>query len=117
MNIYAGNLIRSITEDQLRDLFSAYGEVASVRIIKDRETGMVRGFAFVEMPNNDEAQAAIDALNGQEHEGRTLRINEAQPRESRPPRRSGGGNRWGGGDRGGDRGGYSNRGGYNSRGF
>ena len=93
MNIYVGNLIRSVTEDQLRELFSAYGEVTTVRIIKDRETGMVRGFAFVEMPNDEDAQKAIDALNGQDYEGRTMRVNEAQPREARPPRRP----RWGGG--------------------
>lgn len=70
MNIYVGNLIRSVTEDQLRELFSAYGEVTTVRIIKDRETGMVRGFAFVEMPNDEDAQKAIDALNGQDYEDR-----------------------------------------------
>jgi|KBSMisStaDraftv2_1062788.scaffolds.fasta_scaffold2687766_1 RNA recognition motif-containing protein len=117
MNIYVGNLIRSVTEEQLRDLFGAYGEVASVRIIKDRETGMVRGFAFVEMKNNDEAQAAIDALNGQDFEGRTMRVNEAQEREQRAPRRTSFGGPRGGGDRGGDRGGFGGSRGGDRGGF
>ena len=100
MNIYAGNLSFSMTEDELRDAFSAYGEVSSARIVTDRETGRAKGFGFVEMPNDSEAKAAIEALNGTEIGGRSLNVNEARPREDRGG--SGGG---GGGFRGGNRGG------------
>lgn len=94
MNIYVGNLSYQADEQSLGDLFAAYGEVTNVRIMTDRETGRPRGFAFVEMPSDSEAQQAIDALNGQENLGRQLKINEARPREDRGPR--GGGNRGGG---------------------
>ena len=86
--LYVGNLSFQSTEDELRDLFSQYGEVQSVRLISDRDTGRSRGFAFVEMEN---ANAAIEALNGYELGGRNLRVNEAREREDRG---SGGGNRW-----------------------
>jgi RNA recognition motif-containing protein len=90
MNIYVGNLSYRTGEAALREHFSAYGEVASARVITDRETGRSRGFGFVEMPNDDEGRAAIAALDGVELEGRALNINEArprEPRESRGPRR------------------------------
>ena len=94
--IYVGNCSFDITEQQLRDIFSAYGEVSSVSVITDRDTGRPRGFAFVEMSNHAEAQAAIKGVNGTEHGGRTLNVNEAKPKTN------GGG---GGG------GGYAGRGG------
>ena len=86
MNIYVGNLSWNTQESELRDLFSQHGAVDSARVLKDRETGRSRGFGFVEMPNDDEARAAIEALNGFELDGRQLRVNEARPREERPRR-------------------------------
>lgn len=86
-NIYVGNLSYRATEDQLRDAFGRFGQVSQVSIIMDRETGRSRGFAFVEMPNNEEAQSAIENLNQQEVAGRRVTVNEARPREER----SGGG--------------------------
>ena len=83
-NIYVGNLSFRATEDDLRNAFSAYGEVSSASIIMDRDTGRSRGFAFVEMPNSEEANSAIDALNGQEIVGRSVTVNEARPRQDRP---------------------------------
>lgn len=83
MNIYVGNLSYSMSEDELRQAFSAHGEVSSVKILMDRETGRSRGFGFVEMPNHGEAEAAIAQLNGKDVGGRPLRINEARPREQR----------------------------------
>jgi RNA recognition motif-containing protein len=82
MNIYVGNVSYSSTEDSIRDLFAAHGEVSSVKLITDRETGRLRGFGFVEMNNDEEATAAIAALNGAELDGRTLNVKEARPRES-----------------------------------
>ena len=100
MRIYVGNLSYQATEEILTELFKAYGEVGEVRVITDRDTGRSRGFAFVEMPNEAEARAAIEALDQKESDGRTLRINEAQPRRQdrrdSQPRRGGGG---GGGGR------------------
>ncbi len=87
--IYVGNLPFSASEDQVRDLFSAHGEVTSVAIITDRETGRPRGFGFVEMESG--AEAAIETLNGTEMDGRNLNINEAKPREDRGGRGGGGG--------------------------
>ena len=81
MNIYVGNLSYGMSEDELREAFSAYGDVSSVKILSDRETGRSRGFAFVEMPNKSEGEAAIAQLNGKDVGGRTLRVNEARPRE------------------------------------
>lgn len=83
MNIYVGNLSYGMSEDELRDAFGAFGEVSSVKILMDRETGRSRGFGFVEMPNKSEAEAAIAQLNGKDVGGRALRINEARPREQR----------------------------------
>jgi RNA recognition motif-containing protein len=83
MNIYVGNLSYGMSEDELRQAFAAYGEVSSVKILMDRETGRSRGFGFVEMPNQSEAEAAITQLNGKDLGGRPLRINEARPRERR----------------------------------
>lgn len=95
--IYVGGLPYSTTEDQLSDLFAAHGTVSSARIITDKFTGQARGFGFVEMSSDSEAQAAITALNGTELGGRTLTVNEARPQEPR----SGGGGRggYGGGGR------------------
>ncbi|CUQ66942.1 MAG: RNA-binding protein [Nitrospira sp.] len=95
--IYVGGLPYSATEQQLSDLFAAHGSVASARIITDKFTGQSRGFGFVEMSSDAEAQAAISALNGSEMGGRTLTVNEARPQEPR----SGGGGRGFGGDRSG----------------
>jgi RNA recognition motif-containing protein len=88
MNIYVGNLSFSTREDAVRELFEQHGEVEQVRIVTDRDTGRPRGFAFVEMPNDSEAQSAIDAVNGMELDGRTLKVNQAKPKtDRRPPRR------------------------------
>lgn len=89
MNIYVGNLSFNTTEDSLREVFGQFGEVSSARIISDRETGRSRGFGFVEMPSDEEGQAAISALNNTDLDGRTLTVNEARPREDN--RRGGGG--------------------------
>jgi RNA recognition motif-containing protein len=105
MNIYVGNLSYSTQDDDLRDAFAAHGEVASARVITDRDTGRSRGFGFVEMPNNNEGQAAIDALNGADLQGRAISANEARPRENRAPRSGGGGGGYGGGGGGGGYGG------------
>jgi RNA recognition motif-containing protein len=83
MNIYVGNLSYGMSEDELRDAFGAFGEVSTVKILMDRETGRSRGFGFVEMPNKSEAETAIAQLNGKDVGGRALRINEARPREQR----------------------------------
>jgi RNA recognition motif-containing protein len=83
MNIYVGNLSNSLSESELRDAFAAYGEVSSVNVLMDRETGRSRGFGFVEMPNQAEAEAAVAEINGKEVGGRPLRVNEARPREER----------------------------------
>jgi len=91
MNIYVGNLPYSATSEAVEALFAQHGTVNSVRIITDKFTGSPRGFAFVEMGSNDEANAAIAALNGAEFEGKRLRVNEARPREARPERGGGGG--------------------------
>ena len=90
MNIYIGNLPYNASEDEVRQAFEAYGQVASVALIKDRMTGQPRGFGFVEMPNQSEAQAAIDGLNGKDFMNRTLVVNQARPREERGERRGGG---------------------------
>jgi len=77
-NLFVGNLSFRVTEDELQTLFSNHGQVASVRIIKDRDSGLSRGFGFVEMPDSTEADSAIEQLNGQEVLGRAIRVNEAQ---------------------------------------
>lgn len=89
-NLYVGNLSYAVTDADLNDLFAQFGKVDSARVISDRETGRSKGFGFVEMADDAEAQAAIDAMNGKEDHGRTLTVNEAKPREARPPRMHGG---------------------------
>ena len=104
MNIYAGNLSYEVTEDDLRQAFEPFGKVESATILKDKYSGQSKGFGFVEMPSKDEAQAAIDGLNGKDLKGRTLNVNEARPRTE--------GRRGSRGGQGGSRGGYGgNRGG------
>jgi RNA recognition motif-containing protein len=93
MNVYVGNLSRDVTEEDLRQAFAAFGEVATVTIIKDKFSGEPRGFGFVEMPAKAEAQSAIAGLNGKELKGRNLNVNEARPR---PEGGRGGGRRGGG---------------------
>jgi len=107
MDIYVGNLAYSTNDEALRSAFAAYGEVASARVVSDRMTGRSKGFGFVEMPDRAQAQAAIDALNGKELDGRTLRVNESQPKP-REERRGGGGfgGGFGGGAGGGGGGGF-----------
>jgi RNA recognition motif-containing protein len=110
--LYVGNLSYSVDSSALEQLFSAHGTVQSAQVISDRETGRSKGFGFVEMANDAEADAAIAALNGTEQDGRTIDVNVAKPREERS---GGGGGRGGfgggrgGGGRGGDRGGFGNR--------
>jgi RNA recognition motif-containing protein len=101
-NVYVGNLSFNTTQAQLEELAEEYGEVTSVSVITDRETGRPRGFAFVEMATDEGAEALIDALDGQSVDGRQLKVSEAKPRA---PRSGGGGGRRGGGRDGGyDRG-------------
>jgi RNA recognition motif-containing protein len=122
-NIYVGNISFQTSEQDLDAAFSAYGQVDRVQIVKDRDTGQSRGFAFVEMANNAEADKAMAALNGADIGGRTLTVNEARPREPRPGGGGGGfgggggGNRFGGGGGGGGRpsGGGGGGGGGNRR--
>ncbi len=109
--LYVGNLSYGTTDSDLRRIFEAHGTVESAQVVMDRDTGRSRGFGFVEMGSDEEAQAAIQALSGQPHDGRPLTVNEAKPREDR----GGGGGRggYGGGGGGGrrDRGGYGGGGG------
>ncbi len=86
MNIYVGNLAYGVTDADLRELFSASGEVSSASVIIDKMSGESKGFGFVEMPSNSDAQSAIKALNEQPLKGRNMRVNEAKPREPRPSR-------------------------------
>jgi RNA recognition motif-containing protein len=88
MNIYVGNLPYSVTEEELREIFSEFGEVASVNVITDKYSGQSKGFGFVEMENNSEADEAIKALNESSLKGRNIKVNQAKPREKRPQRRS-----------------------------
>ncbi len=80
MNIYAGNLNYNLSEDELREIFENYGEVDSVKIVIDRESGRSKGFGFIEMPNEDEAKEALNALNGSDLKGRNLIVNQARER-------------------------------------
>jgi RNA recognition motif-containing protein len=89
MNIYVGNLSYDTADDDLREAFEKFGTVSSASVIQDRDSGRSRGFGFVEMPDPTEAQAAINALNGSDLQGRNLRVNEARPREERPQRDAG----------------------------
>ncbi len=118
MNIYVAKIPFRATEDEIRALFEQYGEVSNSQIIMDRETGRSRGFGFVEMVNDDEANQAIAQLNDYEFKGMRLVVNEARAREERPrgefsdrPRRNDSGGGYGGGNRGGGGGGYGG-GGY-----
>jgi RNA recognition motif-containing protein len=104
MNIYVGNLSHKATEDDLRQAFEAFGQVVSVNIIKDKFSGESRGFGFVEMPSKQEAQKAIEEMNGQDLAGRAVNVNEARPRTNRRDSRGGGrGGGFGGGRGGGGR--------------
>jgi RNA recognition motif-containing protein len=113
MNLYVGNLSWGVTTDDLKQAFGAYGEVTSAQVIMDKMTGKSRGFGFVEMPNAEQGQAAINAMNGRDLKGRALRVNEAQPRDAGG---GGGGFRRGGGG-GGGFGGRGDRGGYGGGGY
>lgn len=108
MDIYVGNLAYATDDDGLRNAFAAFGEVSSARVVTDRMTGRSKGFGFVEMPNAEEANAAIAALNGSELDGRQIRANESQPKPREERRGGFGGGR---GGFGGGRGGYGSRGG------
>lgn len=99
--LYVGNLSYNVSSSDLQELFAAHGTVESAQVITDRESGRSKGFGFVEMSNDEEAQAAIRALNGQEHMGRPLTVNEARPREDRGGGRGPRGGGYGGGGRGG----------------
>lgn len=103
-NIYVGNLRFDATEEQVRSMFEPFGQVDRVSIVTDRDTGQPRGFAFVEMPDDESAAKAMEALNGKPIGGRNLTVNEARPRESRP-RGDGGRGGFGRGGRGGGGGG------------
>ncbi len=94
MNIYVGNLPYQVTDDELRQVFEQFGAVSSARVIMDRETQRSKGFGFVEMDKDDDANAAIQSLNGSDYNGRPLRVNEARPREDRPRGGGGGGGGW-----------------------
>ena len=111
-NIFVGNLSFGATEDAVRQLFEAYGNVDRVSIVTDRETGQPRGFGFVEMANDEEAEKAIAALNGRDLNGRTMNVNEARPKTERGFGGGGGGGRGGGG---GGRGGSGGGGGYGNK--
>jgi cold-inducible RNA-binding protein len=104
--LYVGNLPYSMRDDDLQQHFSQFGQVASAKVMMDRDTGRSKGFAFVEMGSGAEAQAAIRGMNGQSFDGRALVVNEARPREDRPRGGFGGGQGGFGGGGGGRRGGY-----------
>ena len=95
MNIFVGNISRNATEDDIREVFTTFGRVDSVAILKDKFSGEPRGFGFVEMPSKEEAEAAIAGLNGRDLKGRALTVNEARPKTDN---RGGGGRRGGGRD-------------------
>ena len=111
--LYVGNLPYSFRDDDLQQAFAAHGSVTSAKVMMERDTGRSKGFGFVEMGNDAEAQTAINAMNGQQFGGRGLVVNEARPMEPRPPRSGGGGFGGGGGGAGGGAGGgRSGGGGY-----
>jgi len=112
--LYVGNLSYDTSDSKLQEMFEEYGAVQSAQVIMDRDTGRSKGFGFVEMSSDQEAQAAINGLNGKEAGGRSLTVNEARPREDRGGSRGGygGGGRSGGGGGGGRSGGGGGRGGY-----
>ncbi len=111
MNIFVGSLPFRLEETELRELFEEYGEVASAKIITDKFSGRSKGFGFVEMPNDEEAQRAIDGLNSTEVGGRSIVVNKSEERKDSDRKRSFGG----GGSGGGRSGGYGSKGGYGSR--
>src|SRR2546430_927238 len=115
MDIYVGNLSFGLTENQLEDLFKEFGEVSSVKIVTDRNTGRSKGFAFVAMANDEEAQRAVEQLNGRDVNGRNIIVNQARPKTENSGFGGGGGGgyRSGGGNRGGGGGGYRGGGGGN----
>ena len=117
--LYVGNLAYGITNSDLEEMFAAHGSVQSAQVIVDRDTGRSKGFGFVEMESDQEARAAIGALNGKEIEGRTLTVNEARPREEGGGGGRGGGGRggYGGGGGGGRGGGYGGGGGGGRGGY
>jgi cold-inducible RNA-binding protein len=103
MNIYVGNIAFDASEDEVRGLFASYGEVTVVNLLKDKFTGQPRGFGFVDMALDAEAQKAIHELNGRELRGRKLTVNQARPRDERAPGGGGGGGNYGRGSGGGNR--------------
>lgn len=109
--LYVGNLTYDVSDQDLEGLFTPFGTVESAQVIQDRETGRSKGFGFVEMANNSEAEAAIAALNGKDHNGRALTVNEARPKTEGGRGGGGGGGRGGYGGGGGGRGGYGGGGG------
>jgi RNA recognition motif-containing protein len=113
--LYVGNLAYSVRDDSLQQAFSQFGTVTSAKVMMDRETGRSKGFGFVEMGSDAEAQAAINGMNGQALEGRAIVVNEARPREDRPGGFGGGGGRSGGGGYGGGGGGGYGGGGGGGR--
>ena len=110
MNIYVGNLVFDVSEDDLREAFGQFGEITEVRLIMDKFSGKSKGFGFIEMPSKDEAEKAIEEMNGKEFMGRALNVNEAKPKTDRGGRggRSSGGRGGGFGGGGGKRGGSGN---------
>ncbi|HVE54740.1 MAG TPA: RNA-binding protein [Ramlibacter sp.] len=110
--LYVGNLPYQVRDSDLEQAFGQYGQVSSAKVMMDRETGRSKGFGFVEMGNDAEAQAAIEGMNGQSMGGRSVVVNEARPMENRPPRSGGFGGAGGGGGYGGGGGGRSGGGGY-----
>jgi RNA recognition motif-containing protein len=96
MNLYVGNLAKEVTDEDLQKAFAEYGEVSSAKVIKDNYSSLSRGFGFVEMPSNSEADAAIKALNGEQLKGKALQISEARPRSEKRRGYNKGGNRGGG---------------------
>ena len=88
MEIYIGSLAYSVTEEDLKEAFAPFGEVSSVRLVSDKFSGKSKGFGFVEMPSNEEAEAAIAALNEKDFKGRDIKVNQAKPKEERPQRRA-----------------------------
>ena len=105
MNLYIGNLSREASEEDLRTAFEAFGQITTINIIKDKFSGEPRGFAFIEMPDNTQAQAAIAGMNGKDIKGRTITVNEARPRTENRRGGGGGGRRGGFGGGGGGGGG------------
>ena len=118
--LYVGNLPYTVRDEDLQQSFSQYGSVSSAKVMMERDTGRSKGFGFVEMGNDAEAQAAIAGMNGQSLGGRSITVNEARPMEARPPRTGGfggGGGGYGGGGRSGGGGGYGGGGGGGRGGY